>query len=312
MLRVARIAAAVGLFVAVIFDIPPAAAHGFAGQRFFPATIATEDPFVSDELSLPTVSTLREPGEDGEPSARKTAISIEYSKRITPRFQLGFGEEYAIVNPRGEPARHGFGNLELAAKYEPYLNDVHEALLSIGLDAEIGDTGAGQVEAESFSVLKPAVFFGKGFGDLPERLPFLRPVAVTGVVGVGFPTRRRVTNEDGEIERNPHVLTAGMALQYNLQYLQSYVRDVGLPAPFDRMIPLVELALDTPLDRGSGGRTTGTVNPGILWIGDKLQLGIEANVPVNNRTGKSTGVTAQLHWFVDALFSRGLGRPVFQ
>jgi hypothetical protein len=32
----------------------PAFAHGFAGNRFFPATLATDDPFVANELSLPT------------------------------------------------------------------------------------------------------------------------------------------------------------------------------------------------------------------------------------------------------------------
>ena len=31
-------------------------AHGFAGDRFFPATILTDDPFVADEMSLPTVT----------------------------------------------------------------------------------------------------------------------------------------------------------------------------------------------------------------------------------------------------------------
>src|SRR5437764_1234453 len=30
--------------------------HGIVGSRFFPATIATDDPFVADELALPTVS----------------------------------------------------------------------------------------------------------------------------------------------------------------------------------------------------------------------------------------------------------------
>ena len=43
------------LFVAV----PPAGAHGIIGQRFFPATLAIDDPFVADELSLPTVSFMR-------------------------------------------------------------------------------------------------------------------------------------------------------------------------------------------------------------------------------------------------------------
>ncbi len=32
----------------------PADAHGFAGERFFPATILTDDPSVADEMSLPT------------------------------------------------------------------------------------------------------------------------------------------------------------------------------------------------------------------------------------------------------------------
>jgi len=36
-----------------------ARAHGVVGQRFFPATLAIDDPFVADELSLPTASVAR-------------------------------------------------------------------------------------------------------------------------------------------------------------------------------------------------------------------------------------------------------------
>ena len=32
-----------------------AQAHGVVGSRFFPATIATDDPFAADELALPTI-----------------------------------------------------------------------------------------------------------------------------------------------------------------------------------------------------------------------------------------------------------------
>jgi hypothetical protein len=31
-------------------------AHCFVGARFFPATLATDDPCVADEMSLPTVA----------------------------------------------------------------------------------------------------------------------------------------------------------------------------------------------------------------------------------------------------------------
>ena len=39
-------------------------AHGWAGQRFFPATILTDDPFVADEMSLPQIS-VNPHGPDG-------------------------------------------------------------------------------------------------------------------------------------------------------------------------------------------------------------------------------------------------------
>ena len=45
----------------------PAFAHGYAGKRFFPATITTDDPFVADELSLPTVLYIKN---NDEPSAK--------------------------------------------------------------------------------------------------------------------------------------------------------------------------------------------------------------------------------------------------
>ncbi len=34
-------------------------AHGIAGDRFFPVTLAIDDPFVADELSLPTIAILK-------------------------------------------------------------------------------------------------------------------------------------------------------------------------------------------------------------------------------------------------------------
>jgi len=44
-----------------------ALAHCFVGGRFFPATLATDDPCVADEMSLPTIAIFKN-GDD--PSAR--------------------------------------------------------------------------------------------------------------------------------------------------------------------------------------------------------------------------------------------------
>jgi hypothetical protein len=53
------------------------------------------------------------------------------------------------------------------------------------------------------------------------------------------------------------------------------------------------------------------VNPGILWAGKSFQVGVEAIIPVNTRTGSNVGVIAQLHFFLDDLFPTTLGRPIF-
>ena len=292
-----------------------ASAPGFAGKRFFPATLATEDPFVADELSLPTVASRRLPGNGESPATRETDFAVEMSKRVTDNFGIGLGATYKSLSPSGGDRQRGFDNLEASVKYKLYQNDEHEALVSVGVDWDIGGSGTKRVGAESFSTLTPTVFFGKGFGDLPDEWKYLRPFAVTGLVGYGIPTRSSTTtiNEEGDsdVERHPHVLEWGFALQYSIPYLQSFVRDVGLKAPFNRMIGVVEFPMETALDRGGGG-TTGTVNPGVIWAGQNIQLAVEAVIPVNRRTGGSVGWIAQLHFFLDDLFPQTLGKPIFQ
>jgi len=282
-----------------------ASGHGFAGARFFPATLTTEDPFVNDELSLPTVSTIK------TAEGRETAIAADIAKRITPNLGIELGEEFIDLNPNGENEVSGFGNLELGAKYQFFTSAEHEAILSLGAEVEIGGTGQRRVDADSFSTWTPAFFFGKGLGDLPDTLSLLRPAAVTGVVGVAIPTSASTRNSDGEIEQHPNVLQYGFALEYSLIYLQEQVKDLGLSAPFDRLIPLVEFSFETPLNRGQSGQTTGTINPGMIWSSKYVQFGVEAVVPINERTGTSVGVIGQVHFYLDDLFPRSLGRPLF-
>jgi hypothetical protein len=293
------------ILLAIAFSLADhASGHGFAGARFFPATISTDDPFVNDELSLPTVSTIK------TPNGRETAIAVEIAKRITANFGIEFSEEFIDLNPKHENATSGFGNLELSAKYQFFTSAEHEAILSLGAEVEIGGTGQQRVEADSFSTWAPAFFFGKGLGDLPDTLSLLRPAAITGLVGVAIPSSAS-TRTDDEIERHPNVLQYGFALEYSLIYLQQQVKDVGLTAPFDRLIPLVEFSFETPLNRGQEGQTTGTINPGVIWSSKYVQFGVEAIVPINNRSGESVGVIGQVHFYLDDLFPRSLGRPLF-
>jgi hypothetical protein len=191
--------------------------------------------------------------------------------------------------------------------------------VSLGVEVEVGGTGNKSVGAESLSEITPALFFGKGFGDLPESAKYLKPLAVTGMLGVKIPTRSKTVtvhvHEDGEVEReverHSNSLKWGFAIEYSIPYLLSFVQDIGLPNVLRRIIPLVELDLETFLDRGRGGQTNGTVNPGFIWAGKSIELGVEAVIPINDRTGKVVGVRALIHFFLDDLFPRSLGRPLF-
>ena len=296
-----------------------AVAHGLAGKRFFPATLVVDDPFVADELSLPSFSHIKKPakGKD-EPPTRETEVEGEFSKSITPNFGLSVKGGLTSLDPDDKPTLGGPGNLELGLKYQFFKSATHETILSLGLGWEVGGTGRKATEAESFDVFNPALFFGKGFGDLPEALHYLKPLAVTGVVGGKLPNRKwtKTVKVEGdevevEVERHPNVFQWGIVIEYSLPYLQSFVKDVGLPAPFSRMIPVVELNFEHPLDRGMAGKNTGTVNPGIIWAGKFIQIGLEAIFPINDRTSKNVGVRGMLHFFLDDLFPTSLGRPVF-
>jgi hypothetical protein len=193
--------------------------HGFAGARFFPATLSTDDPFIADELSFPTISTIRTPNDGG---TRKSDISVDIAKRITPDFGIEIGETLTVLNPHEQRAANGFGNLELGGKYQLLKNGPHEAIVSLGLGVEIGGTGSRSIGADSFSTWAPGIFFGKGFGDLPEALRCLKPFAITGQAGIEIPTSastRSVTMDDRtgetdvEIERHSDVLEWGFALE---------------------------------------------------------------------------------------------------
>lgn len=293
----------------------PAAAHGVAGDRFFPATLAVDDPAVADELSLPTVSRFT----TGDvPAATETDISGEYSKRLTRNLGVSVGGAWTQLRTPGEGTVTGFQNLETTLKYQVLTSAAHEAIVSAGVSAEWGGTGSDRVGAETIGSVTPTLYFGKGAGDLPESLAWARPFAVTGVVGYTMPTRAHefAAPEDcpdcaAVRQATTRSLTYGVTLQYSLGYLASHVKDFGLPQFANHLTPVVEYAATTPVANAHGLRTTGTVNTGVIWSGRRMQLGLEAQVPVNRESGKAVGVLVQAHWYLDDLFPRSLGKPIW-
>src|SRR5256885_6531048 len=97
----------------VLAVVAPVSAHGLAGKRFFPSTLAVDDPFVSDELTLPNILHIKRPAGGEESAAQETEFSGEFSKRITPNFGFSLGGGLTHIDPQKGESLSGFNNLEV-------------------------------------------------------------------------------------------------------------------------------------------------------------------------------------------------------
>ncbi len=264
-------------------------AHAIAGDYVFPATMGIDDPGVGDEADV-LYGHQRVPGDNGDQSIN--TFNFEWDKLITSRLALSIGGAYAMQT---NPTARGFDNFTVGAKYLLYVNEPHEFMVSVGAEADLGGTGSRAI-GDNFSTISPNVYLGKGFGDLPDSVAYLRPVGVTAEVGPSF------TTGAGQ----PNAFNYGFTVQYSLAYLQQHVHDLNLPEPLASLIPIVEV----PLSR-SQGQTTGTINPGFIWLNRYGQLGIEAQIPVNRASGSHVGILLDAHIFFDDVAPTTIGKPLF-
>jgi len=109
----------------------------------------------------------------------------------------------------------------------------------------------------------------------------------------------------------PNFWAAGFSVQYSIPYLQSQVKDYGLPDFIGRLVPLVETTWKSPAAAPGGTPATLVVAPGVIYLADTYQVGLEALIPANRAAGPNVGVIAQVHLFFDDLFPTSLGKPLF-
>ncbi len=307
MSRCTLLSVALANLIALAFT-SPSLAHCFVGARFFPATLATDDPCVADEMSLPTVAWSKTAD---IPPATEWDISGEISKRITENFGVSIGQNWTQIRQVDGTLTTGFQNLETTFQYQVLKDRSHELAVLAGLIVDWGHTGStGSGLATTYSLVTPTLYFGKGFGDLPDSVSWARPLAVTGQVGYQIPTNSFDFTQSAFI---PQQLVYGASLQYSLPYLKSEVIDLQLPDFFNHLIPIVEVNLTTPVANNFGNpyTTTGTVNPGVIWVGSYFQVGFEAMIPINRESGSGVGVLGQLHLYLDDMFPTTVGQPLF-
>jgi hypothetical protein len=302
---------AIGVVAALIAH-SRAEAHAVCGARIFPATLGIDDPGVTDELALPTLLYLPK-NADG---VQEFDASFSYSKTIIENLAFSISDGPTWLKPGGT----GWGNIDTELKYQFWCDAPHEFMASFGVDATWANTGTKDFD-DPFNTFTPVFDVGRGFGDLPASLNILRPLAISAEFGLSIPsaphTSSLVYDDSGNpglnVTLNPTVLNWGFTVQYSLPYTNANVSEVGGPDVLKHLIPLTELVFQTPLGNvPPGGRvTTGTIQPGIVYMADKWQIAVEALIPINGASGHRVGVEAQLDLFIDDIFPSSLGKPLF-
>ena len=286
--------------IALVAALPVAAeAYTAAGDRIFPATVVLPQVAPSDDAYLTTSTEPQYSATVPGGTDRQTNESVTFDKTLTERLSVGLTDGWNQFEQAGAGTEYGFQNLETMIQYQAVLDPAHEFLVSVGADREWGGTGAAGVGASSSGAFTPAVYFGKGMGDI--AVPWLRPFAVTGNFAYSL----------ADTGRRADRIVTGAAIEYSIPYLESKVAAADLPDFVRALTPMVEILFATPAGSSHGATEQGTIAPGFNYAGEGWELGVEMLIPTTHSTGNGLGVTAQLHVALDYLFPETLGRPLF-
>jgi hypothetical protein len=277
-------------------------AHAVCGDRVFPATLVMDDPGVSDELSLPTITYLPIPAVNGNPGGRSIDYGFEFDKTITEDLGFAINGDYFTQHGAGQPNLKGWDNLTLTLKDKFLCIEPDELMMSMGVIHEFGGTGSGLLRSAGVisptGSTAPTWYVGKGLGDYP--IGMFRPLGLTGELGYQISDTLSVT---------PHQWDYSASLQYSMPYLAQHVKALDIPDFMNHLMPLVEVSMSSP-DRGP---TIGQIAPGVIYLANTYQIGVEALIPADraSRQLQGTGFIVQFHLFTDDLaYDTPIGRPL--
>jgi hypothetical protein len=300
--RFAVLAAVPLAILIVLFKPPPAFAHAVCGNRVFPATLVMDDPGVSDELSLPTITYQPIPGVNGNPGGHSVDYGFEIDKNITEDLGIAINDDYFTQHGVGQPNLKGWDDVTLTLKDKFLCIEPLELMMSMGVIHEFGGTGSGLLRnagvIASTGSTAPTWYVGKGLGDMP--IGMFRPIGLTGELGYQISDTPSVS---------PNQWNWAGSVQYSIPYLEQHIKAIDMPDFAKHLVPLVEVSMSSP-DRGP---TTGQIAPGIIYLGNTFQIGAEALIPANRATRQlqGTGFLVQFHLFTDdLLYDTPFGRPL--
>jgi len=284
-----RGAGAVLALAVVTFSAADARAHGIVGQRSF------IEPFVTEDVNPKNEFVIARPEHDWGAGEKTFRYGFGLEKKLSDDLSLTLDSEWLHVSPRDaeEESTSGFGNLGITLKYALLRSEPAEAIVSFAVEAE-APTGSADVGAERFWASRPFLLYGKGFGDLPDGLEWLRPFAVQGDFGPEISTDHETTT----------AFVHDVALQYSIPYLQSSVKDIGLRWPFANLIPVVELNFEHGLKGEESGTMSAVATPGLVYMDGWVELGVAGRFPLNDtaREEVDPGLIFIVDLFIDDIF----------
>jgi hypothetical protein len=292
------------LFAAACLLAAPAAhAHAVAGARVFVNTLLIDDPGVGDEANLPIASVTSPDGKTTDLFA-----NVEYDKTITNALGLGVGSSYDLLlndQSAGGKTHGGFDDPYVQLKYRWILLPEHEFMSSVQVTRNFGRDGTAGFD-DGFNSTTYSGFFGKGLGDIPYNP--VRPFAVTGELDYTVPDTG--TAQGGYV----NTWSGGLTLQYSIPYLQTQIKDDGLPPLLANLTPLVELGWTSAAGRSAitpaDAPTTFQLGTGAVWTGEFYSFSSELLFPLNGATGRGVGIIGQFHLYFDDIFPDTLGKPI--
>ncbi len=272
-------------------------AHGVVGQRTF------IEPFITEDVNPKNEFVIGRPEWDHSREGRTLSLGFGLEKKLADRLSLTLDSEWLDLSPKAhdEPHASGFNNLGITLKYAFFIDPPHEAITSIALEST-APTGTTKVGAEVDPSFKPFLLYGKGAGDLPDALAYLRPLAVQGDAGF----------EVSIGHAHDTTFAHNIAIQYSIPYLQAAVRDLGLPWPLNDLLPVTEFNFEHGVNGEEHGKTHAFTTPGIVYMDRWVELGVAGRFPLNGNAHKELdwGIVWIVDLFIDDIFPLTKWQPI--
>jgi len=283
--------------LAVCLAAGVAHAHGTVGERSF------IEPFITEDVNPKNEFVIGRPEWDHGRDGRTLSLGFGLEKKLSDRFSITLDSAWLDVTPapHAEPHATGFDNLGITLKYAFFIDPAREAIASFAVEST-APTGSSDVGAERDASFKPFLLYGKGAGDLPEPLRYLRPLAVQGDAGFEISIDKARTT----------TLAHNIAIEYSIPYLQAFVRDLGLRWPLNSLIADTEFNFEHGVNGEDQGKSAIFATPGIVYMDRWIELGVAGRFPLNERAHDELdwGIVWILDLFIDDIFPWSRWQPI--